>query len=161
VRAWWSDLAARERIALLIAAGVAAAALFWVAVWEPLAAAGARERARLEQQMALLDWLERIAPEVRQQPADASGSARNLGGRSALAVIDQSARAAGLAGALRRIEPLGEREVRVMVERAAFADLMRWLAALVRERPMQVARLDLDRAETGRVDGIIVLRQED
>lgn len=161
MRAWWNGLAARERTALLIAAGVAAAALFWVAVWEPLDAAGARERARLEQQMALLDWLERIAPELRQRPSDASGSARSLGGRSPLAVIDQSARAAGLAGALRRIEPLGEREVRVMVERAAFADLMGWLAALVRERPMQVARLDLDRAEPGRVDGIIVLRQED
>lgn len=161
MKSWWNGLAARERAALSIALAVAGAALLWVALWEPLLEAGARERERLERQLAVLDWLQRLAPEIGARSNPGAGTARSLGGRSPLAVIDQSARAAGLAGALRRIEPLGEREVRVMVEQAVFADLMQWLAALVRQRPMQITRLGLDRAQPGRVDGTIVLRLED
>ena len=71
------------------------------------------------------------------------------------------ARAAGLAGALKRIEPGTGDEVRVVFEKASFPDLMRWLTATVADRPLAVTRLTADRAGPGRVDCVVVLRRTD
>ncbi|MDX1626719.1 MAG: type II secretion system protein GspM, partial [Wenzhouxiangellaceae bacterium] len=71
--------------------------------------------------------------------------------------IVESARAAGLAGSLKRIEPAGERRHRVVFESAEFPDLMSWLASLTRERPFAVAEFSADRSGAGRVDATVVL----
>jgi len=157
MRAWWQQREPRERGLLTGLAGLVLLVLLWLLVWEPLASARATQRAQLASQMALLDWLERAAPQLAQVTSQVHRE-RSLEGRSPMAVVDQSARNAGLAGALRRIEPEGERAVRVELEQAAFSDLMQWLAALLAERPLVVERFDADRAEPGRVNCTLVLR---
>ncbi len=149
----WHALAPRERRMLGVAGAVLAAAVLWVGVWEPLDRHRDELRARVAANRALADWLGTLdagAPFT----ADA---VRTLEGRSALAVIDQTARAAGLAGALVRIEPGAADEVRVVLQRAEFPALMSWLGDLVEQRPFRVAELRADRAESGRVDATIVL----
>jgi general secretion pathway protein M len=150
----------RERRLVLLAASVGGLALVWVGVWEPLREARQAAYDQLGEQRALLDWLDRAAPEVRQLRAQAR-SGRTVDGRSTLALIDQSARSAGLAGSMKRIEPSTGGEVRVAFEGAAFPDLMNWLAALVSDQPFAVVRVDADRAEVGRVDASVVLRRLD
>ena len=115
---------------------------------------------QLAGQRALVDWLDRVAPEVRRLSGERAPE-RTLAGQSTLAVIDQGARAAGLAGALKRIEPGTGDEVRVVFEKASFPDLMRWLTATVADRPLAVTRLTADRAGAGRVDCVVVLRRTD
>lgn len=157
---YWRRLQVRERRMIGIAALVVVIVSGWTLVWEPL---GEARRAAVEQiagQRALVDWLDRIAPEV-ERLRDGRQAERTLEGKSTLAVIDQGARAAGLAGALKRIEPGTGEEVRVVFEQAAFPDLMGWLAATVAERPLAVTRLTADRSGPGRVDSVVVLRRTD
>lgn len=143
-----------------IAVIVVALVMVWALVWEPLRDARVALTEQLAGQRALVDWLDRVAPEVRRLRGERAPE-RTLAGQSTLAVIDQGARAAGLAGALKRIEPGTGDEVRVVFEQAAFPDLMRWLSATVAERPLAVTRLTADRAGPGRVDCVVVLRRTD
>lgn len=157
---YWRRLQTRERRLIGIAVLVIVLVLGWTLVWEPMREA---RRATIDQiagQRALADWLERVAPEV-ERLRGARRVERTLEGNSTLAVIDQGARAAGLAGALKRIEPGTGEEVRVVFEQAAFPDLMRWLATTVAERPLAVTRLTADRSGPGRVDSVVVLRRTD
>lgn len=149
----WHALAPRERRMLGVAGAVLVAAVLWVGVWEPLDRHRDDLRARVAADRALADWLGTLEAGT---PLTADTS-RTLEGRSALAVIDQTARSAGLAGALVRIEPGAADEVRVVLQRAEFPALMRWLGDLVEQRPFRVAELRADRAEPGRVDATIVL----
>lgn len=157
---YWRRLQTRERRLIGVALVVVALVLVWTLVWEPLREARNAMADQLAAQRALVDWLDRIAPEV-ERLRDSRQPERTLAGQSTLAVIDEGARAAGLAGALKRIEPGDGDEVRVVFEQAAFPDLMRWLAATVAERPLAVRRLTADRTGAGRVDSVVVLRRTD
>lgn len=158
MKAWWNGLQPRERVLLGAAAAVVVLTLLWILAWEPLNASRQALRDELSAQEALLDWLERIEPQVEQLRREDRGG-RSLDGRSPLAVVDQSARAAGLAAALKRIEPGAGGEIRVNFEQAAFVDLMTWLETLIQTRPLVVVRFEASRGnQSGRVDSLVVLR---
>lgn len=157
---YWRRLQPRERGLIGIAALVVVLVVIWTVIWEPLRDARQSMVQRIAQQRALLDWLDRVEPEVARL-RDRREVQPSLQGESTLSVIDKGARAAGLAGALKRIEPGADDEVRVVFEQASFPDLMRWLGATVAERPLAVARLTADRAGPGRVDSVVVLRRTD
>lgn len=157
---YWRRLQTRERRLVSAALIVVALVMVWTLVWEPLRDARRELTEQLAGQRALVDWLDRVAPEARRLRGEGAPE-RTLAGQSMLAVIDQGARAAGLAGALKRIEPGTGDEVRVVFERASFPDLMRWLTATVAERPVAVTRLTADRVGPGRVDCVVVLRRTD
>ncbi len=151
----WEGLQQREQrllifafVSLLLLAG-------WIRIWEPLADSRGRLRIQLADQQAVMDWLDRVAPEVRRLRENDSATAVSQQ-RSPMAVIDQQARASGLAGSLRRIEPVGPGDLRVVMERAAFPDLMNWLLAVLSSHPFTILRLTAERAGPGRVDAAIV-----
>lgn len=141
----WQTLEPRQKRLITVAGAVLLAALVYVWVWEPLAEARAAERERIAQQQALLNWLDAVAP-MAQRLRSAGPSERGLDGRSLLGLADETARAAGLAGAMSRIEPTGEDEVRVWLEGADFVTVMSWLETFSRRRPVQVTQLQVDRA---------------
>ncbi len=146
---YWNNLNARQQRVLMIAGAVLTALLIYVWVWEPLLETRAAERERVAQQQALLDWLDAVAPMAEQLRRDGSGQrAESLGERSLLGLADETARAAGLAGALTRIEPAGERQVRVWLDGADFVAAMGWLESLSRSQPIQVSQLQVDRARS-------------
>lgn len=157
---YWQRLQPREQRLVTAAAIVLLAVVAWVGVWEPVREARDSAYRQLAEQRALLDWLDRIAPEVREA-RNQQGPQVGSDGRSTLALIDESARAAGLAGSMRRIEPAADDEVRVDFEQAPFPDLMQWLAELVGGQPFVVVRFDADRVGPGRVDSSVVLRRTD
>jgi general secretion pathway protein M len=160
MRAWWERLRPRERRLVGAAVLVVAAVVAWTMVWEPLRDARRSAAEQVAAQRALLDWLDRMAPQVRQmRRAERLAGTATADDRSTLAIIDETARAAGLAGALKRIEPGSGDEVRVDLAGAAFPDLMGWLSGLVVEQPMTVVRMTADRSAPGRVDSVVVLRR--
>lgn len=148
IRAWWDAQSARDRRVLAVGAVVAAVLLAWALVWYPLA----RHRADLAVQ---LDAARQGLATVRAGAAElerlrhAGGSPRiDRQGRSLLALADASAREAGLQNALRRVEPVGPRSVRVTFEFASFDTLMDWLEALSRDYGVQVGDLSADRVDS-------------
>ena len=145
----WHNLNPRQQRVLTVAGAALALVLVYVWIWEPLVETRAAERERVAQQQALLDWLDAVAPMAEQLRRSGSGSrAQSLGDRSLLGLADETARAAGLAGALTRIEPVGERQVRVWLDGADFVATMGWLESLSRSQPIQVGQLQVDRARS-------------
>ncbi len=147
MRAWWNGLQLRERRMLGIGGVVAVLLLGWALLWHPLA----RERAELAQ--SVIDQRQALAA-MRNQASEVQ-RLRSLGtqgkaerqGKSLLALADATARGAALAGALKRVEPVNEKSVRVSFELASFDALMNWLDDLAREFGVQATDFSVDRAD--------------
>ena len=142
MKAWWNGLQARERQLLLIGAGMLAALAYWMLLWQPLVAA--RERSR-----AAVTTLQQATTEASAQ-VSAILASRKLAAprpvRSLFALIDSSAREAGLMSAQTRIEPLGEDRVRVSMDGVSFDQLAAWLENLDRSEGVDISEWSVDRA---------------
>jgi general secretion pathway protein M len=154
MRAWWEERAPRERRITAFALFAAALTVLFLFGIEPVlerrAALGAQLQALVNDQA----WMEAQAPAVRARMQ--AGATRvptaPSGGRSPLAVVDASARAAGLGAALRRVRPL-ETAVEAELEDAPYTVLVRWLGALEGQHGLRIASVGIDRgAEPGRVN---------
>jgi type II secretory pathway component PulM len=66
--------------------------------------------------------------------------------RSLFALIDSSARAAGLMNSQTRIEPLAENRVRVTMDGVAFDQLAAWLEELDRTEGVDIDEWSVDRS---------------
>lgn len=152
----WRRLAVRERWLIALAVVLVVVVGGHALVWTPLSQSNLALRQDLTRQAALLDWLERIGPEVQRLRTQEVSGVPQLPG-SPMAVIDRSARAAGLAGALARIEPAGN-DIRVVFEQAVFDDVTEWLSGLLAGGALEVIRFRADRRGAGRADCTVVLR---
>lgn len=151
------QLDARQRRLLLLAAVVLIGALLYVQVWEPLVESRALERERIAEQQAMLDWLTAITPMAEQMRQQQTGRAV-ASDRSLLGLADETARAAGLAGSLTRIEPAGDNQVRVWLDGANFVATMSWLQQMSMRYPVEVSQLSVDRArQNGQVNVRVTL----
>ena len=144
MKAWFLGLAPRERWLFGGAAALVALLLVYLLVVEPLQ----QRRAMLERgvvaQRELLGWMRDAIVPLRGGTTAPAGSR----GQSLFAVVDRSARATVLAGALQRVQPEGQASVRVWFEDAPFDDLVRWVAALQREHGVTVNTLSVERTDT-------------
>lgn len=157
MKAWLAGLEPRDRRLLLVAALLLGLLLIYALLADPLLSAYRERAARVEQQRAELAWMQEAAARIRQLRAD-GGSGAGLGGRSLLAVVDGSAREAGLGNALRRVRPDGSLAVRVWFEGVPFDALVEWLGRLDREFQVQVRLITLERQpEPGRVHAQLTL----
>lgn len=142
MKAWWNGLQLRERRLLLSGAGLLAALAYWLLLLQPLAAA--REQAR-----AAVATLQQANAEAGAQ-VGAILAARTLAAprpvRSLFALIDSTAREAGLMSAQTRIEPLGEDRVRVTMDGVSFDQLSAWLEGLDRSEGIDITEWSADRA---------------
>lgn len=158
--AWWRQLNQRQQRLVMIAAAILLVLLVYVQVWEPLAEARQAQREQVAHNQALLDWLSALTPVAEQMRAQGSAR-RDLGGRSLLGLSDETARAAGLAGALTRIEPAGQNQVRVWLDGAEFLATMNWLQQMSLDYPVEIVQLSVDRAQrTGQVNVRVTLSSD-
>jgi len=150
----WRDLDQRQR-RLLAGTGVfLLALLIYVQAWEPLVEARTLARERVAQQQMVLDWLEAVAPVAGQWRARRAGR-RGLGDQTLLGVVDATARESGLAGALSRIEPVGDDRVRVWLDGAPFETTLGWLQQLALRHPVEFSQFS---AERSAVEGQVNVR---
>ncbi len=81
-------------------------------------------------------------------------------GKSLFALADVTARGAGLATALKRVEPTGPRSVRASFEAANFDALIGWVDVLARDYAVQTTDFSADRVEAiGTVNARVVLEE--
>ncbi len=111
---WWSARNARERAVLIAGALILAWALAWAFAWQPLGQRQERLATRadaLERSLAQLDE----ARALRAAGADRSSAPVGAGG-SLPVRVERGLRMAGLAAAIRSIQPGGETAVAVTLE---------------------------------------------
>ena len=152
MKAWLSRLEPRQRQIVIAGAVTLAGLLLWLLAIQPLFDRLAMLEQTVAAQKETLRWMQEAAIEIQQLRAQGNRTG-DLGGRSLLSVVDQSARAAGLGQGIRRVEPDGESRVRVRMEGVAFDTLMRWLAELHRRYGVRVTSVSIDRESSpGRVN---------
>jgi general secretion pathway protein M len=145
VRAWFDSLGTRERMILAAGLALLIPLLVWALLWQPLAGSVDRLEEEVAQQRETLAWMQRAAAEVKRLRGSGGTAAAGLGGRSLLAVVDQSARAAGLGGGVKRIEPESADAVRVTLEGVAFDTVLTWLDALGRDFGVAAGMVSVER----------------
>ncbi len=152
MRDWWEQREPREQLILAAAALVLAGLLYFLLVWEPLYKSLHQHRAEIQEARSLASWLVEIRPEVQASGGRVAASAS---GRSMLSVVDNAARQAGLSPKVKRIQPDGDSSVRVWIEDAPLADILRWIQTLHDKHGIDTSNLNMDR---GKVAGTATAR---
>lgn len=153
---WFLGLEPRERKLVTAGAAVLVLLLLYVLVWEPVVGNYAALRENVAAQKQTLAWMQQSAAEV-QSLRRASGGSQGLGGRSLLAVVDQSARSDGLGSAIKRIEPDGTKGVKVWLEGVAFDPMILWLGKLAKTWQIETSIITIEPQGGGRVNARLTL----
>ena len=158
MKAWWEGLSRRER--LLTAGGMTLtlALLLYALVWQPFQASHRRLRQSVAEQRAELAAMRQIAGEIKRLGGSGVTTASPVDGRSLLTLVDQTARAAGLGAALKRVTPQGENRLGVQFDAVEFDQLAPWLGALERNHHVAIINLSVDRATAGRVNARLTVQ---
>ncbi len=146
MRAWWSQRNSREQNLILAASVAAILMLAWAFILHPLAERQAALQARIAAQNQALQQLAE-ARELQAAGAMQSTAGADFGDRSMASIIEQGLRMAGLAAAIRRIEPAGDGSVSLVLEQAGFDSLAGWLQEAAADPGITVREMSLDRAE--------------
>ncbi len=158
MRARWNALAERERRMLVAGSAILVLLLGWALIWHPLALARERLAADVASDRDALAWMRAAQQQASAPGADADHASADRQGKSLLALTDASARSAGLASALKRVEPVGTHSVRVNFEAANFDALIGWIESLSRDYGVQATDFSADRAEgNGMVNARVTL----
>jgi general secretion pathway protein M len=158
---WWKGLEPRERRTLALG-GIALAVILYVfVVWLPAHRAADRLETRVAEQRALLAWMQQAAAEAQSLRGAGGSAPTDTRGQALFSFVDQSAREAGLADALRQVEPASEQQVRVTLQKANFDAVMNWLATLKTRHGVDAVALSVRRADApGLVDAQLVLENQ-
>ena len=161
IAAWLQKLSARDRRVLAVGSIVVAVMIGWAFVWYPLARARTQLQARVQQERTDLAWMRASAGELATLRSKGARGQVDRQGKSLFALADVSARGAGLAAALKRVEPTGPKSVRVNLESANFDALIDWIDALARDYAVQTTDLSADRIDgIGLVNARVVLEEQ-
>jgi len=156
--AWWDNLGARDRRTLGIGAVIVALVMIWGLAWQPLARERDERLLRLDEARRDLVFVRVAEIEVERLRNAGVRTLADRQGKSLLALADASARAGGLDGTLRRIEPVGSRSVRASFEFASFDVLVDWLEAIVRDYGVRISDFSADGIDaTGLVNARVTL----
>jgi general secretion pathway protein M len=158
MKAWFANQTLRDQRVLVIGALLVMVAMLWAFVWDPLSRSRAALAVRATQSETDLAWMRGVASELRAGRAQGVATGLDRAGRSLLALADASAREAGFATALKRVEPTSAGRVNIWFEGVAFDAMADWLEMLARQYGVSVEEFVLDRAvATGTVNARLTL----
>ena len=147
ITAWWQAQTLRARRILIVGGVLMAVLLGWAFGWHPLALKHSQLQQQLDSSRQNLSFVRQAAAEVTQLRSSGVQSRADRQGKSLLALVDASARAASLDGVMKRVEPIGARSVRASFEFASFDGLIGWMERLGDEYGVQVSDLSVDRLD--------------
>lgn len=135
------QLAPRERVILVAGVAMLVLVLVYLLVWEPLVEANRQRSEALERARALATRIEQAAVLVSSQ-----GSSRSVDRNTSLvAAIDRTSRSPVLGKPPSRVQPEGDREVKVWIEDVPFNNLLRWLQDLESRYGIGAASAEIER----------------
>jgi general secretion pathway protein M len=156
---WFFGLEPRERMLFSAGGVLLLLLLLYVMIWEPIAGGYSSLKENVDTKQQTLAWMQQAAAQINALKRSAAGGAQGLGGRSLLAVVDQSARTGGLGDAIKRIEPEGSKGVKVWLEGAAFDPMIIWLGKLSKSYQIQPSIITLEPVGNGRVNARLTLME--
>lgn len=160
MRNWFESLAPRERLFVATAAVVLLIAVFYLAVWMPLAVGQQRTATSVENWRSSLLELRSLKGALLS--AD-SPQRTNAGLNDSLVVIvDKTLRERGLYNALQRSQPTTGNGIRVDFENVAFDDLVLWFGDLGSNYGLQVQSGSFSatsEGNSGRVNATLTLER--
>jgi general secretion pathway protein M len=158
MKVWWESLSTRERILVAGGATLTLALLVYALAWQPFQASSRRLRQSVAEQRAELASMRQMAQEIKRL-GGSGGTPPTVDGRSLLTLVDQTARAAGLGAALKRVTPQGENRLGAQLDAVEFDKLIPWLGALERDHRIAIVNLSVDRATaTGLVNARVIVQ---
>ncbi|SFF32406.1 general secretion pathway protein M [Fontimonas thermophila] len=143
-------LTPRERVMVLTGGAVVAVTLGYLLVWEPLAVAHHTRAQALQQERLLAERIERAAAQVRASSSRAADRRISL-----LTAVDQTSRTPVLGKPPARIQPEGDREVKVWIDEVPFANLLRWIQELQTRYGITTRSAEIER---GSAPGVVNAR---
>lgn len=160
MRNWFESLAPRERLFVATAAVVLLIAVFYLAVWMPLAVGQQRTATSVENWRSSLLELRSLKGALLS--AD-SPQRTNAGLNDSLVVIvDKTLRERGLYNSLQRSQPTTGNGIRVDFENVAFDDLVLWFGDLGSNYGLQVQSGSFSatsEGNSGRVNATLTLER--
>jgi general secretion pathway protein M len=154
---WFAGLEPRERLLVSAGAVVLVLLMLYLMIVEPIAGNYRELKEGVAEQKQTLAWMKQAAAQVQALKRGGAGNARGLAGRSLLAVVDQSARGGGLGSSIKRIEPEGNKGVKVWLEAAAFDPMILWLGSLDKTYQVKPSIITLEPLGGGRVNARLTL----
>jgi general secretion pathway protein M len=154
INAWLASLSEREHRLVTWGGATAVVLLVLTLLVLPLYTAASGAEKRVERKRTDLAWMQSVAGELRAAgPADASA-------QSLVLIVDQTARAAGLAAALRDTQPSGTGGIRIRLESAPFDVIVGWVADLAQRHGLIVESATVDRtSRVGVVNASLIMRK--
>jgi len=149
---WFMGLELRERKLVAGGAVVLVLLMFYLLILEPVAIAYDDLKSNVAAQQETLGWMKQSSRKVKALQGSTQGGAQSLGGRSMLAVVDKSARSAGLGPAIKRVEPDGSKGVKIWLEGVVFDSMVLWLGKLSRSYRIDATVVTIEPQEAGRVN---------
>lgn len=158
MKAWFAALESRERQLLLAGGAVLIVLLVYLGVWEPLQGKVRSLNQTVQDQQDTLAWMQGAVAQAKALRASGPARGQLATGQSLLSLVDSSARARQLGGALKRVQPEGDRQVHIWMEAASFDALVDWLAELDRTQGVRVINSVIEAKESaGLVDARLVV----
>jgi general secretion pathway protein M len=154
INAWLASLSEREHRLVTWGGATAVVLLVLTLLVLPLYTAASGAEKRVERKRTDLAWMQSVAGELRAAgPADASA-------QSLVVIVDQTARAAGLAAALRDTQPSGTGGIRIRLESAPYDVIVGWVADLAQRHGLIVESATVDRtSRVGVVNASLIMRK--
>jgi general secretion pathway protein M len=153
VRAWFDNLAERERRLVYVAAGFGGIALLYLVLVLPFQTATHRMAQRLDQKQSDLAWMRQVAPQI----SGGGASAAQGRGESLVVLVDRTAREAGLGNSMRDQSPDRNDALRLRLEAVQFDALIAWLASLQSQYGVSIEAAAVDGTAPGIVNASLTL----
>lgn len=156
MKEWWHNLQQREQRVLLAGGAALVVLMLYTLVWDPYQ----QEMRRLHETVAAkrldLASMQQAAAEI--ETLRRSGAGGSLpSGQSIMGIIDSSAKQFSVGAGIKRIQPEGERSVKVWAEQVSFDDLIHWLDDVQKKYGIAIHTISVERQE---VNGLVNVRME-
>jgi general secretion pathway protein M len=155
MRAWYSNLAERERRVVTLGAAVGVVLLL-LAIILPLNRNIAQARQRITTKQGDLAFIQDATPQLA---AAGPGSGEAATGESLVVLIDSSARESGIGKSLSSSQATADKGLRIRLDNVPFDALVAWLARLSQSHGVRVESAEIEAAgETGLVNAGLLLK---
>lgn len=158
VKEWLASKEPRERLILITGAIFLCLLLLYSIIVQPLISGLNKRELLLEEQRETLAWMKQSAEEIKALKKISSPTPGAASKQSLLSTVDSTARAAQLRDVIRRVEPQGDNQVQLWIEKAPFDPLLQWISALQQRYAITVSSISIDKQEQGVINARISLQ---